>query len=535
MRKKFIRDVAVNIALEISGFKYNIFQFDDKFVYGSISAEKALSFSDVLYFGNRKYLQSNNVVEMDNLKLSLTQEENRYFIYKWLRKDIQEALKTGDANGYKRISCAAYALLLTQNSVSLFNFSMLIIDNIYNFNNVTNCKFDGTTIRVKSGKFVNCMFKNLGRTSVLNEDIYNDNDVDKKYEYCDEFNNCITTDGKYLVALYDYDKMLDNIKNKLIGVLPYALESCVNNELFFGDNFEFIDFNSPGNIFLSENDNYEINNIKNVIVSGNAELRGINFIKNIEVYNSDKYIYKYGVIYRKGKRGELSLFHLNRNLPKRVVIMPYCSFYPGVGGIYYGCEELVLPESKGYDFIAMMMRSICFVDLKVIKRLPEGFSLVADLIVNFSDVYKADDDFTPPEIVYNICSNRRILYIPEDLGVYLDDNFFRVNPCMKFFRPYSFHHNNPNVRFTKEYKLKCSAQIPWDHTFDGFWSSKFSYILFTLFTDDYSRETYSMKDNIEFIDAYEDLTEDEKVEVNEQHDKWIDYIKSLPPGKKYHE
>ena len=38
----------------------------------------------------------------------------------------------------------------------------------------------------------------------------------------------------------------------------------------------------------------------------------------------------------------------------------------------------------------------------------------------------------------------------------------------------------------------------------------------------------------EIINDYDTLIEEEKRVVLEQRNKWIGYIKSLPPGKKYH-
>lgn len=522
-------NMGVFCALEMSGAVYNKIETCKGYCVGNIPVFIVKQFSRQIYLGGLRYLEKG-----DDLVLSPYQQANRYIIYEWLKYGNRTIECKGER--FRNLkNLIVNVLLLSDWDISFFNFSNCIIDIRY-FGYVQYCKFSRSLIQVLGGQFSNCRFENLKSKSVLSEEVYRTNYVDKVYEVVDEFGNRYTDCGDLIIQIKNYKMLDEKIKHQIKDVLPQAFENCTDDLIMFYDNVERIDF-SPFERSARELSSYDISDdsyihefeqVKlehpdRVIIYGNAYIVGLEYISNIEVYNSRRYMYLDGVLYEGNK-----IIHINHVLPKEVKL--FTSFCDLNVQNCHGCEKLILDKHVDMRFIICVLKHN-FVDLLDIKNLPKDVYIIFGMLIDFRD-----DTFCPTilNILSRWYSSYNIIYVPEDFGIYLDWGYFEITRKNKkrIFRPCLYHSNDAVECWEKEYNAsiqQSSDSIPWDHTYDNFWHKKFDWGPIILTRDDGDGELYEGL----FVEVYDELTEDEKEEVNEQRNQWIEYIKSLPPGKKY--
>lgn len=516
----------ISCALEISGAKYNKIYVCDSICYGNIEYEYIKKYSDEIFLNERKY-----IFKSDEAIVAEYQKNNRFFIYDWLHREKQENVDTIFYRETKLIcSNVATALFFTQDHIEFLDFKRYYLSNIYYYNHVENCNFSCSLIRIRHGVFSQCVFQKLIGSSFLDINIYSANEVDRQYEKTDKYGNCITSDGENIVSLYDYTKISKTEKKKLRRLFPYALKSCINKELIFEENFTRIDFSSPNDIL--SNTNYKLDNIDKVVVKGNADLVGIEFINNIEVHNSNQYYDCDGILYYNQMQGRNSSYndpivHINKILKEEVTVYSIQSDLSTQD--CYGCKKLILDKHIDMRFISNILTHN-FVDLEDIVNLPKGVCIILGMVIDFRDE-------TSCPTILNILSGKyisaNIIYIPEDFGLYLGWAYYRIvlKNRKKIFRPCLYHRNDSVEPWREEYNLaiqRSSDNIPWDHSYDNFWHKKFDWIPTVLINDDAEGDKYS--DLI--VEVYDELTDEERKEVMEQRNKWMEYIKNLPLGKK---
>ena len=303
-----------NLAMEISGAKYNDFEFQGDVCFTNIEEKAYKMYADKIYVADKKIDFSGS-----KLKLSKYQAEHRYFIF-------------DKVNKFK-----AFCLLMTQN-LKCMDFSGMDLRYITNtlnwcrilkdFHSAEYCNFSKCDIWIKSGTFKKCKFQDLQEGSYLTPEIYLDNDCDRVYETQDKFGNKLTYDGKYLIELYDYNTILDSSKEKIIKILPGALRNCVNETLILQEeNIQEIDFFPCYDNEKSDFIRYK--HLKNVIVKGDAVLRHTAFIDNLAVCDNSRYIYQDGILYdsRYSSKDFGYIVHINKNLPSRIrLLIPVSDF-----------------------------------------------------------------------------------------------------------------------------------------------------------------------------------------------------------------
>ena len=199
-----------------------------------------------------------------------------------------------------------------------------------------------------------------------------------------------------------------------------------------------------------------------------------------------------------------------------------------------------LPDKVKYNEIFYPSDSV-IENTEVFVNLPKDICFVFGMLVDFQ---------RNMPVILNIkmvdYSLYDIIYIPEDLGL-LGACYKIFSKCKKkAFLPYLYHEEDVPRELSAKfsdfddwciYDMECldyacmirksSADIPWDHSRDNFFGNRFSGCYITLV-----RDCSELLDGV-FVDAYDDLTDEEKMQVNEQRNQWIEYIKSLPPRKKY--
>ena len=299
---------AINLAMEISGAKYNDFEFQGDVCCTNIEEKAYKMYADKIYVADKKIDFSGS-----KLKISKYQAEHRYFIF-------------DKVNEFKAI-----CLLMTQN-LKCMDFSGMDLRYITNtlnwcrilkdFHSVEYCNFSKCDVWIKSGTFKKCKFQDLQEGSYLTPEIYLDNDCDRVYETQDKFGNKLTYDGKYLIELYDYNTILDSAKEKIIKILPGALRNCVNETLILQEeNIQEIDFFPCYDNEKSDFIRYK--HLKNVIVKGDAVLRHTAFIDNLAVCDNSRYIYQDGILYdsRYSSKDFGYIVHINKRLPKRIRLL----------------------------------------------------------------------------------------------------------------------------------------------------------------------------------------------------------------------
>ena len=533
----------VFFALEMSGAIYNKIEISKGSCIGNIPLDIVKYYSKQIYLAGLKYSEESCV----SLSLSSYQQSNRYMIYDWLKYGN----KTIEYNG-KRFrnlkNLIVNILLLSDFNVSFLNFSNCVI-NIRYFGTVQYCKFTNSFIQVLGGQFFNCRFENLKSNSILSEEVYKINYVDKAYEVADEFGNRYTICGDVMIQIKNYKMLNEKIKRKIKHVLPQAFENCIDDIIVFYSNVEYIDFGSYERMarellsydINSDAYNYGLKNAKlerpdRVIIYGNAYIVGRECVKYLEIYESSEYTYLDGVLYKDNE-----IIHVNDILPNEVRLLSIQ--YRGDNYDWNGCKKLILQKNIEETAIPIgggfVLRSF-FTNLEDIINLPKNICFIFEMLIDFRG------DHLPNIInvvIGNYYSKCNIIYIPEDLGLIGSSGVGNlVRHKKKVFRPYLRYANDMRgKRLLKAFWdafdtydegylqliQQSSASIPWDHTYDNFWGDRFKYP--TILDCDRLDSNY---DGL-VIDAYDELTENEMIEVNEQRNKWIEYIKSLPPGKKY--
>lgn len=520
-----------NLAAEISGYRYNsIVEREDNFL-GNLTESIICKYRDVIYLGYKNYEYKKGK------RLSDFQEKNRCFLYEILKAEKKRCSRKSETKNFSyKPSQILNIIFSEEENISFIDFSNLDLGSIFYFKTIKSCLISNSLLQVCNGSFVDCIIKNLKERSFLLEEMYINNTVDKKYEVKDHYGNCITSDKKYVVSLYDYEMLEKKIKLHLKGILYDALKNCVNTKLSFGQNFDFIDFSCSNNSGAENRDTCTLLPVDIINVNGNADLVGLEYINNIRVQNSTKYFYHNGILYYNSRDDGIPCYndyivHINRRLPKEVTLFSSFSRISATHGLdYIGCERLILDKNIDMRFIGTVLTHN-FINLREINNLPKGVCIILGMLIDFRD-----ETFNPT--ILNILSYwyslYNIIYIPEDMGLYLDWSYYRsvLKNKKRIFRPCLYHSDDAVEWGKEEYNVviqQSSDSIPWDHTFDNFWHEKFDWLPIVLTRDDADWELY---DGF-VVEVYDELTEDEKEEVNEQRNKWIEYIKSLPPGKKH--
>ena len=567
---------------ECLGFSYNKIKEEGDICIGNIPKEIVKSYPNVFYLGGKEYAQKIEV------QLSDFQKNNRFIVYKW----IQEELMTHGENEESVLR----SLLRDMRQVSYLNISDISLRH-FCFHKVSNCHFYNCLIQVKSGEFSNCVFENLAQDSYLLEKINNNNQVDQIYGIWDESGNCVSSDGTIALVLRDYNAISEKNKEKLKKITRGALDSCINKKLIFYSNLDEINFRSA-----LRND-YLRHSLKemDITIFGNAHIIAPNMVRNLSVYQCERmtisvdcinysYIqYMDGIIYGKVcnkdeifssesaafMKEKLYIIHVNRDLPKKVTSLSI-DFLVNYAISAQGCEELTLPYFKGNSHTNLVnksfIKSFCqqFVGLKKIRNIPIGFLEINGLIFKqvvmekkviitpYSNEVKESINkyekmkeagiirpfpFETNEIIYILDNQQKIIYIPEDLGIFLDWSWISKNlgwmKCKKFFRPYS------KTRLPEKIYIKCdnemieiesppildknsfSKDIPWDHSIDGYFSDSFNGDTFEDYCEsEWVNEEYvaELKSKLKIIDVYDELTEEDRENVNNQREEWKKFI-----------
>ena len=314
-----------NLAMEISGAKYNDFELQGDVCFTNIEEKAYKMYADKIYVADKKIDFSGS-----KLKISKYQAEHRYFIFDKVNK-----FKTFCLLMTQNLKCMDFSGMDLRYITNTSNWCRILKD----FHSVEYCNFSKCEIWVKSGKFKKCKFQDLQEGSYLNPEIYLDNDCDRVYETQDKFGNKLTYDGKYLIELYDYNTILDPVKEKIIKILPGALRNCINETLIFSEeNIREIDFYPCTDNGKSDVIGYK--HLKNVIVKGDAVLRHTAFIDNLAVCDNSRYIYQDGILYDSRYTSKKSnyIVHINKNLPSRIrLLIPVSDFI-----------ETIMFDGEGY-------------------------------------------------------------------------------------------------------------------------------------------------------------------------------------------
>lgn len=495
-----------NLMMELSGAKYIRFIMQDDYCLTNIEASAFEKYRDRIYIGDKKILFEGC------LQLSEFQRRNRYFLYKCI-------------NGFD----AAY-ILFTQSrienidfsGVRLVGFSYLVAGigvfiNLTNYGYISFCNFSNCLIRVREGHFNQCIFKNLKESSYLQPYIYGSNYCDRVYEVTDKCGNQISKDGKYLITLIDQTEI--NGFNNVVNILPGALDKCVNEAIIISSNVKKIDLTNQTVISFYKGDYKKL--LKKVIVYGDPLIEGADFVENIEVYDSSKYKYSDGILYNVQQN---AIVHINCNLPETVSLlsskMPY-EFYQTE---HCGCKTLRLPNDSAEECLRNFALIKPFNGLEIIENLPVDMVIVNKCILVVHEYNSWQLSF--------ICANfgdNKVLYIPSDLGIDFAPYFSWGRKECKYFSPIKYVgkvHLDDNGEFVRE-TVNTIESIDCEHGYDFFFGDKIK--LMSAIDNSQGNSRF----NCEIINDYDELTEEEKIGVLEQRNKWIEYIKSLPPGKKY--